>query len=855
MKKITLVLLTVLASSNFYFGQANLIVQAPLDNTSTQVRAPNGLSSSAYLNACALVLQTELTGIPNNSTLSLFGFTLATTSTVTIPVTGNFTVYLQNTTDITYLKGTTWSTIPTGMTSVYASVMTVPLSSTTTSVVLTLSTPFIYTGGGLYVAYEWVSTGPFSTSPATYLADGGANLNPGCASAASAVSAPTTLGTTAFRPSFLFGFTNPYSNDVQIIGLEAPGNIPLILNTAHIVKALVKNASNTGLTSIPVSLNVSGANPSTNTQIISSLAAGSSTLITFPALNPSLPGLQTVSVSVPSDQNNVNNSSNYAQKVSCNFWSQNPAAGTFTSNAVGFGAGSGILATPFLNPVTSTITGIRGAISSGATNVGNNVYAVLMNATGGILATTNTLTISTGMLSSFQQFDFNVPQNLSPATTYYLGLAQIVPGNAVAYYPAGTLASLYLPGNLYFSALITGGVLTPVTQNFGYFGLEAVLGHTANISVVSTPTAICNGTCATIGAQGTTSYTWSTGSTGTSIAVCPSVTTTYFIIGSNAIGCNSSAAITLTVNQLPNLIASSNATAICLGGSVTLNSSGAATYSWNTGPTTSSIVQSPAVTSTYTITGTSAAGCVSTKTLEVIVNSFTPGITSPASICQGQSINLTASGGSLYAWVGIPSPFAMVTVSPGITTSYTVSATGSNGCSGSTTTTVTVNTNPTVTASAQRTVMCKGESNTITALGATNYTWSNNASGGTVTISPTSNITFNYIVTGSNSAGCTHTAEVSVKVNLCSSLAENNASLFGATIFPNPSTGVLTVHLESVPENVHIKIYNAIGALVKEQSLASVDNLINIQDQQNGLYFIHVIHNNTTLYNSKIIKQ
>src|SRR5690606_7312813 len=146
------------------------------------------------------------------------------------PVSGNFTLYLQNTTDVAYLKGTNFANAITGMTSVFANVMTIPLSAGATSILITLSTPFVYTGGGLYVAYDWASTGPFTSATiATYYAES-VVLTPGCASAASSVSSPTTLTTTNFRPSFIFRAPNLNSNDIQVLGVEANGKVPLVLN-------------------------------------------------------------------------------------------------------------------------------------------------------------------------------------------------------------------------------------------------------------------------------------------------------------------------------------------------------------------------------------------------------------------------------------------------------------------------------------------------------------------------------------------------------------------------------------------------------------------------------------------------
>lgn len=382
------------------------------------------------MRACALVLQSELTGIVPNSTITSFGFTLNTGTNLTA-VAGNFTLYLENTNDVAYTKSATYATAITGMTQVYGSVMTVPTTATSSSITITLSTPFTYTGGALYVAYDWASTGPFDLTAAVYRCNY-LGLVGGCATGASSSSAPATLGSTNFRPCFLFGVANTFTNDIQLLGTEAPGRVATILNTPHVIKTIVKNGSNMTQNNIAVNLNVGGANPFTNTQTIPTLTSGAVTTVTFAPFNPMIPGANTISVSVASDQNNTNNQNTYSQSVTCSEWAQNPATGSYT-NEVGFGVGSGIIASSFLNPVTSTLTGLRCAISTNTPSIGNQTWGVLLNATGGVIAATNTITISNAMLGTFQTLSFASAQNLTAATPYYFGFAQ--PANTTAYYP------------------------------------------------------------------------------------------------------------------------------------------------------------------------------------------------------------------------------------------------------------------------------------------------------------------------------------------------------------------------------------------------------------------------------------
>ncbi len=852
MKKITSLLF---ACTLLFFGkliaQPTVYIEAPpYDNGTSSNRAPNGTSAHTYMRACALVLASELTGIAPNTTITSFGFTLNTGTNLN-SVVGNFTLYLENTSDITNTKSTNFATAIGGMTSVYASVMTVPTTATSSSITVTLSTPFTYTGGGLYVAYDWYCAGPFDLTAAVYRCNY-LGLAGGALTAASSAAAPSTLGATNFRPCFLWGIANTYTNDIVLAGVEANGNIAAVLNAPQTINAIVKNGSNATRTNISVGLNITGANPYTTSQTIPSLASGAFTTVSFTTYSPTANGLSTMTLSVASDQNNANNQATYTQSVSCNNWGINPATGSYT-NSVGWGTGSGIIACSFSNAATSTVTGLRCAISTDPNTAGNQGWGVLLNASGNIVASTNTISLTSAMYGTSQEFYFSSPQSLSANTTYYFGFAQ--PANTtIGYYPAGALASPYVPGTAYFTTPLTGGAFTPLAQNLGYFRIEAILGHTANIVATSSPSALCIGNCATLTASGTTNYTWtSLGSTGTLASVCPTVTTTYSIIGTNSAGCNSSAALTLTVNSLPNLSAGSSATAICLGGTVAVNASGANTYSWDTGQTTNTVVQTPTLTTTYTVTGTNAAGCTIDNYVTVVVNSFTPSITGPTVICLGDQAVLAASGGSNNSYMWGNYPFASITVTPQVTTDYSVTAKGTNGCKGSNTITVVVNPLPTLTITANRKTMCRGESNTFTVTGANTYSWSvNSFTTSVITVTPPSSITYSYIATGADNNGCKDTAMVVVKVNACAGLNEFELAA-NFEVYPNPGNGVFFVR-NTNSSDVWIVVYDALGKQIRKERWSSVNGQVDLSAETKGVYLIQIVEDDHPLKLMKVIK-
>ncbi len=313
-------------------------------------------------------------------------------------------------------------------------------------------------------------------------------------------------------------------------------------------------------------------------------------------------------------------------------------------------------------------------------------------------------------------------------------------------------------------------------------------GFKDSITIIPSSTIICNGQSDSLKASGGTYYTWVpvTGlnaTTGESVIAAPTVTTTYTVTGTNSNGCSATNTVTVTVNPTPTITASPSPASYCPGGSSTLSASGGNIYTWTpatglSATTGSSITANPAVTTTYTVTGTNSNGCSASNIVMVTVNS-NPIITaspSPPSYCPGGSSVLTASGGDTYTWspsTGLSDTIgSSVTANPTITTTYTVTGTDSSGCSGVNTIIVTVVSNPTITVSPNPVSYCPGGSSVLSASGGSTYTWSPSiglsaTTGDSVTANPT--VTTIYTITG-NTGSCTSTTTVTVNVDSVSPL-------------------------------------------------------------------------------------
>lgn len=142
------------------------------------------------------------------------------------------------------------------------------------------------------------------------------------------------------------------------------------------------------------------------------------------------------------------------------------------------------------------------------------------------------------------------------------------------------------------------------------------------LSVTSPFTGICFGFNDTLTASGALSYVWNSGPTTAQIIVSPASPTTYEVYGTDANGCMDTATFIVVVNPNPSILATAVDGTLCDGESDSLMVSGTNTYLWSTTETTSAIEVTPAATTTYTVTGTDANGCMDTTTVQIIVNAL-----------------------------------------------------------------------------------------------------------------------------------------------------------------------------------------------------------------------------------------
>ena len=286
--------------------------------------------------------------------------------------------------------------------------------------------------------------------------------------------------------------------------------------------------------------------------------------------------------------------------------------------------------------------------------------------------------------------------------------------------------------------------------------------------------------------------------------------------------------IYVTLSPVPNTSAITGTPASCINDTIAFNvtNTTGSTYSWAitggsvlTGNNTNSItgIWSAAGTAVVSVTETNSFGCTgSAVTYNVTVNPLPlADAGSNATICFGDSTNLSASGGTQYSWLPsssldnstIANPIAF----PQSTTTYMVYVTDGNGCKNNDSVIVYVNALPIVSAGTS-TAICIGTATTLNASGASTYVWSPAAGlSDSLIANPQANpvVTTLYTVIGTDQNGCSNTSQITVTVNplptavaiddtiLCNGSSITMSASGGVQYQWSPSTGLNNPNIQN----------------------------------------------------------
>lgn len=293
-------------------------------------------------------------------------------------------------------------------------------------------------------------------------------------------------------------------------------------------------------------------------------------------------------------------------------------------------------------------------------------------------------------------------------------------GDVYLWTPAATLSDANI-ANPVASPLVTTTYYVHIETNFGCEGDDTVIVTVNPLPVANAglDNEFCAGASVQLNATGGSTYSWSpaTGLSDANISnpvASPATTTTYVVTVSSQNQCQDTDSVTITVNPLPVADAGADVP-LCLGDTVQLQASGGVNYQWSpgTGLSNTNIADPqafPMQPITYTVTVTDVNGCQSSDSLSISIFSVTAAPNQ--AICNGDSLQLSVSGGSSFVWTpttGMNNPaIGNPLVAPDVTTTYTVVATDANGCEASAQLTVEVLSAPTAGFTAHYIPSCDG---------------------------------------------------------------------------------------------------------------------------------------------------
>jgi len=226
----------------------------------------------------------------------------------------------------------------------------------------------------------------------------------------------------------------------------------------------------------------------------------------------------------------------------------------------------------------------------------------------------------------------------------------------------------------------------PVTVDVEFIEVEAE---------IDAPTPYgCFGANVELYGSGGTSYAWENLTTGQSLGTGPfispalTMTSTIQVTVTDDNGCTDVANIEIEVFDLPE-ITFDIAGSACQGGILVITAQGAGpggSYTWADNPTAPNPRLIPETTPagqyTLSVSGTNALGCIGQGqvTFDILPPINAQVSASQTSICAGQSVTLTATGGTSYVWSSGQNGPSTISVSPATTTTYTVTVSNNSGC-------------------------------------------------------------------------------------------------------------------------------------------------------------------------------
>lgn len=416
--------------------------------------------------------------------------------------------------------------------------------------------------------------------------------------------------------------------------------------------------------------------------------------------------------------------------------------------------------------------------------------------------------------------------------------------------------------------------IAAVDNGFGVITRDTVVVNYRPVPTVSLGNDTSN--CASLTLDpgtGYSSYAWSTSATTQTILVTS--TGTYWVDVTNSGGCVARDSIYVTIIPLPTVNAGP-AQSFCYLDTLQIVSATAADYNsllWTSsgdGHFNDSTLLNPyyvpgttdITNGTVDLTLTAYANCDTVSSL--VVATITTATVADAglnqTICNGESVQLSATGGTLYSWTpagSLSDPnIANPVATPASTTTYTVQVTSS--CGTATDNVVITVQNIATPYLGPDQIVCDNDIVTLNAgNGYASYSWSTGATTQTITVD-TNGVgegTFTYYVDVTLGV-CTASDTIKITFDPCVGLYEFS-TVPEVSIYPNPTTGMVDVKINGISDAV-LSISNMQGALIYSENLnsynAAVKKHFDLSNLPKGIYLVRVMNEKENILKKLIIQ-
>lgn len=266
-------------------------------------------------------------------------------------------------------------------------------------------------------------------------------------------------------------------NDLAIMEVYTLGKTPIPFGNPLTITAWIKNGGTNAMLATTCSLNITGANAFSNVQTVPALLSGDSALITFATFSPLVTGLNQIEVTIPGDDNLLNNSRTKVLETNLNSYSY--AQGPQAAGGVGFSSATGDFVAKFTTNSNQSINQVNVQFATGGQPFQIGIWSAGATGTPStLLHSTTTYTSATGVYTVLID-----PPVQVPAGSFFVGVRQIATTNvSFAYQPEVPIR----PAHFYYTSPSGSTTWTDFAPNSPFrfmvepkFALQTDVGITA----------------------------------------------------------------------------------------------------------------------------------------------------------------------------------------------------------------------------------------------------------------------------------------------------------------------------------------------------------------------------------------